>query len=167
MRELKPISPDAVPAAMKKAERYRLLNQPVEAESICRDILAAEPGHREAQVTLVLALTDQLARHERGLFAAAREAVGQLPEGFEREYYSGILFERWGKAQFRRRAPGSGALAHDWLSQAMSCFERAQELAPPGNDDAVLRWNACVRFMDRHREIAPPQQEAWSQPFLE
>lgn len=167
MHELKPLSPEAIPAAMKKAERYRLLNHPVEAESICRDVLAADPDHLEARVHLVLALTDQFHRHEKGLFAAARDAVAQLPEGYEREYYSGILYERWGKAHFRRRAPGSGPQAHDWLSQAMECFERAEALAPEGNDDPVLRWNACARFVDRHREIAPQQQEAWSEPFLE
>jgi hypothetical protein len=153
---------------MKKAERYRLLNQPVEAESICRDVLAAEPDHLEARTTLILALTDQFHRHEKGLFSAARDAVAELPEGYQREYYSGILYERWGKAQFRRRAPGSGPLAHDWLTQAMACFERAEELAPADNNDPVLRWNACVRYVDRHREIAPEeQQEGWTEPFLE
>lgn len=167
MRELKPLSREAIPSAMEKVERYRLLNQPVEAESICRDILATDPEHRRARIDLALSLTDQFGRHEQGTFAAAREAVARLPEGYEREYYSGILYERWGKAQFRRRAPGSGPLAHDWLSQAMDCFERAEALAPEGNDEAVLRWNACARFIDRHREIAPAEQEAWSETFLE
>ena len=54
MRELKPISTAAVPAALEKALRYRLLNEPAEAESICRDVLLADPGNQEALVTLVL-----------------------------------------------------------------------------------------------------------------
>ena len=38
MYELKSISTEAVPGALGKAERYRLLNEPREAESICRDV---------------------------------------------------------------------------------------------------------------------------------
>ena len=47
MFALKPISRDSLDGALAKAERYRLLNEPTEAESICRDILevdAGEPG---------------------------------------------------------------------------------------------------------------------------
>ena len=50
----KPISREAIPAALMKAERYRLLNEPAEAESICLDILNIEPGNEEAMVMLVL-----------------------------------------------------------------------------------------------------------------
>ena len=57
--ELKPLSKSAIPAAIQKAERYRLLNEPQEAESICLDILAIDPDNREAPVVLLLALTDQ------------------------------------------------------------------------------------------------------------
>ena len=39
MFELERISIDAVPAALEKAERYRLLNEPLMAESICLDVL--------------------------------------------------------------------------------------------------------------------------------
>ena len=56
---LKPLSPEAVPRALAKAERYRLLNEPGEAESICLDALEADPENQEALVTMVLALTDQ------------------------------------------------------------------------------------------------------------
>src|SRR5687768_15181480 len=53
---LKKMHADAVPAALKKAEHYRLLNEPMQAESICRDILEVDPGHKQAIITLVLAL---------------------------------------------------------------------------------------------------------------
>ena len=56
MFEPKPISRDAIPAALAKAERYRLLNEPGEAESICLDILQIEPANQEAIVTLLLHL---------------------------------------------------------------------------------------------------------------
>jgi hypothetical protein len=48
MSELKSLHKDAIPAALGKAERYRLLNEPGEAESICLDILHVDP---ENQVT--------------------------------------------------------------------------------------------------------------------
>ena len=43
MFQLKPISKESIPAAIEKAERYRLLDEPNLAESICLDILEADP----------------------------------------------------------------------------------------------------------------------------
>src|SRR5215469_9588980 len=57
--QLKRISTDAIEEAVAKAELYRSLNEPEEAESICRDILAIEPNHQLAARLLGLALTDQ------------------------------------------------------------------------------------------------------------
>ena len=56
---LKKISPDGVPHALDRAERYRLLNEPVQAESICRDVLAVDADNQTALRALILALTDQ------------------------------------------------------------------------------------------------------------
>ena len=41
--ELKSISEQSIPEALAKVERYRLLNEPSLAESICLDILAIVP----------------------------------------------------------------------------------------------------------------------------
>ena len=57
--ELKTISKAGIPEAISKAELYRSLNEPEEAESICRDILAVEPEHQLALRLLGLAITDQ------------------------------------------------------------------------------------------------------------
>ena len=46
MSDLKALSREAIPAALEKAERYRLLNEPGEAESICLDILQADPENQ-------------------------------------------------------------------------------------------------------------------------
>ena len=48
MFELKPLSLEGVPAALEKAMRYRLLNEPGEAESICHDVLGVDPDNQEA-----------------------------------------------------------------------------------------------------------------------
>src|SRR2546429_7172465 len=57
--QLKSISKAGIPEAIAKAELYRYLNEPEEAESICRDILAVDPGHQLARRMLGLAITDQ------------------------------------------------------------------------------------------------------------
>jgi hypothetical protein len=56
---LKKLSKDAIPRAQERAERYRLLNEPVQAESICLDILEVNPQDQLVLVTLLLAITDQ------------------------------------------------------------------------------------------------------------
>lgn len=46
--KLKTISKDGIPEAISKVELYRYLNEPEEAESICHDILAADPDNQMA-----------------------------------------------------------------------------------------------------------------------
>ena len=70
MAELKQLHKDAIPAALEKAERYRLLNEPGEAESICLDILAVDPDNQRAIITLLLAFTD---RFEKRMASARRK----------------------------------------------------------------------------------------------
>lgn len=156
---LKPISKPAVPAALERAQRYRLLNQPVQAESICLDVLAADPENREALVMLVLALSDQLGRAIQPAFDRALALLPRLPEGYARAYYEGILCERRGKAHFRSGAPMAGAMAFEWLRRAMGHYEQAESLRPAGDDDAVLHWNSCARMLMAHDAIRPAPED--------
>jgi len=150
MFEPKPISRDGIPSALAKAERYRLLNEPGEAESICLDVLQIEPGNQDALVALVLALTDQFPHHPAaGLAARAEELIERLSDPYEREYYGGIVHERRAKAALQRDSFHSAASAVGWLHEALACFERAEAIKPAHNDDAVLRWNACARLLQR------------------
>jgi hypothetical protein len=103
--QIMPISKEAIPGALAKAERYRFINEPLQAESICRDVLAADPTNTAARIMLILSLTDQF---EHGV--NTKEAL-QMVELLPTEY---------------------------------------QEIRPPDNDDSVLRWNACVRFLERN-----------------
>ena len=59
MIELKKLPTESIPAALEMARRYRLLNEPDAAESICLDILVVDPRHQETLITLLLALTDK------------------------------------------------------------------------------------------------------------
>jgi hypothetical protein len=148
MFSLKRISPQAIPAALAKAERYRLLNQPRMAESICLDVLAMEPRQVEALVTLLLCLTDQFSRPGYGIgLKEARDILPHLPEGYARDYYDGVIHERWGKALLSAHASGQAAVG--WIRHAMDLFERAAGASPPGNDEAILHWNGCARLLTR------------------
>ena len=122
MFELKSLSPEGVAAALEKALRYRLLNEPREAESICRDILQVDPTNHEALVTLILALTDQLATKSGRCADEARALLSRLQDEYEEAYYAGIICERRASAQLGRRNPGSGFIAHDLLREAMDCW---------------------------------------------
>ena len=59
MLQLKNLRSSMVPAALERAKHYRLLNEPELAESICRDVVAVEPENRDAQINLLLSITDQ------------------------------------------------------------------------------------------------------------
>jgi hypothetical protein len=166
VRELKPLSRDAIDAALAKAERYRFLNEPGEAESICLDILAVDKSNQPARVTLLLALTDQFGAvadaHQR-----ARDALTALDSEYDKAYYAGIIAERRAKAQFVQGGHGSSLGIHDWIAEAMRHFERAEGLRPTGNDDARLRWNACARFLDRHPHLRPSTEDLREIEMLE
>ena len=166
MRELKPLSRDAVDAALAKAERYRFLNEPSEAESICLDILAVDGSNQAALIILLLALTDQFGEsadaHER-----ARDTLALLESEYDKAYYAGIIAERRAKAQLARAGAGSSAGVYDWIAEAMRYFERAEWLRPSGNDDARLRWNACARFLDRHPRLRPAAEDVREIEMLE
>ena len=159
MYKIKPLSAEAVPAALEKASCYRYLNEPAEAESICLDILEVEPDHQQARITLILALTDQFQRDLSKTFPKAREAVKHLTDDYCRIYYRGIICERRAKVHFERGGPGSGHLAYDWFRQAMDAYERAIGKRLAGNDDAILRWNACARTLMNNKGLKPAERD--------
>jgi hypothetical protein len=159
MYTLKTLSREAIPAALEKAHRYRLLNEALEAESICRDILEAEPGNQEATITLVLALTDQFAERPNPCLEQARQLLSQISDEYGRTYYAGIICERRAKAQLKRGGLHAGHIAHDWFKEAMVHFERAAEIRPPGNDGAILRWNTCARILMANPRLVPAAEE--------
>ena len=158
MLELKRLSKDAVPSALAKAERYRLLNEPVMAESICLDILAVEDDNQAALAMLILAITDQFGHEGTGRHAArAQELVPRLADEYRRVYYGAIINERRGRVLVNS---ASAAAARDWLVEALRGFEQAIALHPAGNEDAILRWNACARTLER----LPPDTRAIHEP---
>lgn len=142
--KLKTISKSGIAEAIAKAELYRYLNEPEEAESICRDILAADPNHMFGLRTLGLAITDQFTGGAADRYAEVEGIFQGLADPYERHYYTGLLCERRVKAQLRAgRAPHT---LLPLLERALQCFAEAERVHPAGNDDAILRWNRCVRL---------------------
>jgi tetratricopeptide (TPR) repeat protein len=158
MLKLKRLSEDAIPAALEKALRYRLLNEPHEAESICQDVLNVDPKNQEALVVLLLALTDTFSEGHAAGARQAQEVLIRLEDPYERAYYAGIICERQAKARLLQGHPGASHDAYEFLSEAMEWFEKAETLRPPNNDDALLRWNTCARMIMTNR-LTPRLQE--------
>jgi hypothetical protein len=164
---LKRIHPSCVDAALQKADKYRELNQPGEAESICRDVLALEGDHQLALRILGLALTDQFGPSTASLFADARATFARLRDPYERAFYTGLAFERQAKAQLGGELPVRAV--RPLFDQALARYAEAEQLAPAGNDDAILRWNSCVRTLQATPGFAAGETEAasdWEGDFV-
>jgi hypothetical protein len=159
--ELKSISVESIPEALAKVERYRLLNEPIFAESICLDILAIVPDHQQALISLLLARTDQFPSNLQA--KGAHEVLAQIKGDFEQAYYAGVIWERLGHA---RICQGGLASAYHALREAMNYYEKAMPFATPGNDDAILRWNTCARIIMQNPAIRPAPEtdpaQAWA-----
>jgi tetratricopeptide (TPR) repeat protein len=146
--KLKTISKAGIPEAISKAELYRALNEPEESESICRDILAAEPENQLALRLLGLAITDEFCGDAKDRHREAETLFQSLTDPYERLYYTGLLHERRAKAQMRiGRSPHTLA---PLFEEAMRCFEQAEAIRPASNDDSILRWNRCARLLQSH-----------------
>ena len=159
MFQPKPITKEGVAAALQKAERYRIISDPTSAESICLDVLAVSPDNQQAVVTLLLAITDQFGPAPTEGVRRAREVLPQLKDEYKRAYYAGIICERCAKAQLRSGAPRAGEMAYQWLREAMSWYEKAEQQRPSGNDEAILRWNTCGRLLARHPQLKPGTED--------
>jgi hypothetical protein len=166
MFELKRLTREGLTGALERAEHYRLLNEARAAESICLDLLEVDPQNQRALILLLLARTDQFSRSGGARVDAARELLGRIEGAYERSYYAGLICERWAKAMLTRAHPGSGETAYDWLRRAMEHYEEAEQLHEAGNEDSVLRWNACARLINQHDHVSPGEAETFH-PLLE
>ncbi len=157
MSVLKTISKESIPRALDKAERYRLLNEPFFAESICLDVLLVSPDDQQALTIYVLALTDQfnLGVEDQGAARASR-AIARMTSEYARAYYTGIVSERRAAATLHRGGYGAGSAAWHDIQDAIAAYEKADALqTDDGNDDAILRYNTCLRLIEVHRLRAP------------
>ncbi len=148
----KPISQSTLEAAFDKADRYRLLNEPREAESISLDILATAPGDQRALATLLLSITDQFKDDLLPNVRRAQTLLDQLDGDYARYYYTGIITERQAKVLLEKDVGCKDRRVHDQLKEAMDWYQKAEAVRPPDNEDSVLRWNACGRIVEARLE---------------
>ncbi|MEQ9219362.1 MAG: hypothetical protein RLO17_15030 [Cyclobacteriaceae bacterium] len=160
---LKPIRKEGIPRALEKVQQYRLLNEPMEAESICRDILAIEPDNQEAIIKLVLTLSDGFGAGKSA--NEANELIEKIDSKYHRQYYKALILERQGKATLVKAYPRCEYDAYEWLREAILEFEKADQLSEPDNNDAILRRNTCVRII-MERQLSPRPEDT-SYPILE
>ncbi len=154
--ELKPLSRESIERSLAKADRYRLLNEPEQAESICRDILRIDPGNQQVLVTLLLALTEQFSRRWADATSRAGKVLEHLEDPYEKVYYAGLVAERKARAKLKQHIPGADHTAYRFLREAMELFEEAEKQRPKGNDDPILRYNSCARtIMDASLKPSP------------
>jgi hypothetical protein len=146
------LSKDSIPDALGKAERYRLLGEPDEAESVCLDILQVDPDNQDARVTLILAISDQFDKERRPRVELAMKVVADLTDEYQRRYYEAVVLEREARAHLELETPP--VLVFLRYCEAMDRFAAAATIRPSGDDSAVIRWNACVRAI-RRRQLQP------------
>lgn len=147
---LKPLVARNLDAALALAKHYRDLNQPEEAESICRDVLAVSPNAEDAWRTLGLALTDRFPVAWMTIFDEACAAFAKLSSEYERAYYTGIAWERYAKAQLES---GRAHNAIHAFEEALERFEQAEKFTPGDEPNPILHYNRCVRALTTYPEL--------------
>jgi tetratricopeptide (TPR) repeat protein len=145
--ELKPLFARNLERAVALAKHYRDLNEPDEAESICRDVLTVAPDNEDAWRTLGLALTDQFPTSWMTRFEEACAAFAKLRSEYERMYYAGIAWERYAKAQLEG---GRARNAIHAFEEALARFEQAEKLGAKDEPAPILHYNRCVRALMEH-----------------
>ncbi|MBD3633802.1 MAG: hypothetical protein HUJ23_02720 [Methylophaga sp.] len=146
--DLHDIHPDSIELALDKARQYRSLHEPEIAESICLDILHIEPENQKALVLYILALSDQL--HHAGKktqVQAIEQAIQKLQSRYQQHYYTGLLHER--RARFMLTQSMARVFAYDYFIEALQFYQKAEKIRPEHNDESILRWNSCIRTIEK------------------
>lgn len=144
------IHAESIELALDRARQYRSLLEPEIAESICLDILNIDPDNQAALVVYILALTDQISiSGSQSPFQDIDAAIARLASEYQQIYYTGIVLER--RARFMLTQPMSRAFAYDYFIKALECYQQAEQMRPHHNDEAILRWNSCVRTIQREK----------------
>jgi len=159
MLSLKHLHKESITEALEKAKHYRLLNEPWQAESICKDVLDIDPENQTAIIYLILSITDQFSAHKISSRSDAKKLCDQLKDKYQQKYYRGIIEERLGTAALKRDSPRSRYIAYESYRKAMDLFEEAEKIHPEKNEDVVLRWNACVRRIKEFKLEASPDED--------
>lgn len=144
------IHADSIDLALDKARQYRSLIEPEMAESICLDILNIDEDNQSALVIYILALTDQIQHQDKQTqIKVIQQAIEKLDSQYRRDYYTGLLNER--QARFLMSQPMSRSFAYGYFIEALKSYQQAEQSRPQHNDEAILRWNSCIRTIEKEK----------------
>ncbi len=142
------IHKDSISTVLDKARQYRSLREPELAISICIDIFAVDVNNQDALVIYILALTDQYShQHAKVQPKKIADTIARLESEFHRIYYTGIFLER--KARALLKNPMSQSFAYESLMEAVAKYEMAEKMAPKHCSDPILRYNSCLRTIEK------------------
>ena len=148
--KLHDIHSNAIDQALAKARQYRSLLEPEIAESICLDVLNIDPEHQTALVLYILALLDQISRSDKRVKRKTVEQfIAKLDSEYQRYYYLGLLNERM--ARYMISQTMSHSFAYDYFYDALNYYQQAEQISPEQNDEATLRWNSCLRTIEKEQ----------------
>ncbi|MDC9725967.1 MAG: hypothetical protein PSN44_08665 [Gammaproteobacteria bacterium] len=148
--KLHDIRMDAVDEALLKAKQYRSLLEPEIAESICLDVLHIDPENQSVLIVYILALLDQISRTEKQTqIKSIERTIEKLTSQYQRYYYSGLLNER--RARHLITQAMSHSFAYDYFIEALKFYQQAVDRCPEKNDEAILRWNSCIRTIEKEK----------------
>ena len=114
----------------------------------------------------MLAITDQFELGRGEDLKRAEAAAGLLKDPYKSAYYRGIVCERWAKSLLKRNVPRGEEMAFEFVDRAFGYYAAAEKLRAPGNDEAILRWNACVRLLAANPKVRARGREEY-EPALE
>ncbi len=146
------IHKNTINSALDKAKQYRLLLEPELAVSICLDIFNIDKKHQETIIVYILALSDNLSKQKND--TKIFDAIKLLTSEYHKKYYTGIYHER--KALSLMKGNMSASFAYNLFTKAMDFYKQAIEISADDNDDAILRYNSCIRII-QHNRLSPRQ----------
>ncbi|BBB23871.1 conserved hypothetical protein [Isorropodon fossajaponicum endosymbiont JTNG4] len=143
------IHQDSIGIVLDNARQYRALREPDLAISIHIDAIALS-DNQDALVVYILALTDQYS-HDGTKVKDKKiiQTIAKLDSEFHRHYYTGIFLER--KARAWLKNPMSQSFAYEGLIEAIGQYEMAEKIAPSHCSDPILRYNSCLRTIEKER----------------
>jgi hypothetical protein len=94
-----------------------------------------------------------------GPTSIARKLFPRLQDAYKRAYYAGIISERRAKARLDNGGPGASGIAYRALHAGSGLLRKGRGHRPPGDDAALLRYNTCVRLLERYPKLQPVPEE--------
>jgi len=154
--ELKQLHADEIPDALERAEHYRERDEAAQAESICHDVLLADPHNQRAHILLLQSLCERFGKGYSVDFIQALEILPEIEDAYDRAFYAGFICDHKAHALLSDPENGCRYDAYEYLAQAMECYEKAEKLRPNGCSEVRQRWNACARIISaNHLEPWP------------